>query len=86
MSSDANGGFGNTGDDEDDAVLDEMLEAEQLGYGEFQDDYDEMDPQDQDNDDEDDSDDEEDAEEGALFGKRKANVGSNGETGKKARS
>ena len=73
-------------DDQDEAVLQEMLEAEEQGYGEFEDDYDEMDPQDEISNVDNDFDDEEDAEEGGLFGKRKADVGSNGMAQKKTKS
>ena len=91
VGADQNGGSAHlsaaSGDDEDeDAVLEEMLDAEQQGYGEFEDDYDEMEQPDDDSAGDDDSEEEEEADEGALFGKRKVEGRSDASAKKKAKS
>ncbi|KAI2510199.1 hypothetical protein MHU86_4231 [Fragilaria crotonensis] len=76
----------NDEDEDEDAVLEEMLEAEQQGYGEFEDDYDELGQPVDDSDGESFSEDEEEAGEGALFGKRKAENAGDANAKRKAKS
>ena len=73
-------------DEDEDAVLEEMLDAEQQGYDEFEDDYDEIEEPDKDSAGGDDSEEEEVADEGALFGKRKAEDRSDDVANKKTKN
>ena len=76
----------NHDDKDEDAILEEMLEAEKQGYGEFEDDYDELGQPADESHGESFSEDEEEADEGALFGKRKADNAPGVNTEKKAKN
>jgi hypothetical protein len=76
------------GDESDDVILEAMLDAEEGGYGEFQDDFDEMNEESPGENDANENDDSDDEENGAtfLFGKRPFDVSDSKSNGKKAKT
>jgi hypothetical protein len=84
-------GKADDGDESDDAVLEAMLDAEEGGYGEFQDDFDEMNgeaPEDRGECEEEHNDWEEDEADGAafLFGKRPSDASNANSDGKRTKT